>query len=420
MRVVAAAEVAVAGVVPRWFPMSPWGARARARPRGSLRPRPDRSCRPRGCASLARSSSSHLQGVRARRATVHQRRHRLPRPVRVPPLPRHARRRHADVARSARRHPRRPHDRPEDKTTRRSPVHVAHPERVVAALTPARASSGAFLDARTPSGVGVGASPPRPRPRSPRRASPRRTRPPPTPTRRNIRTIRNNVTSIPRREEPRTRNDWILAWAPRPRTIGRSDTSTSNDDRGNTTRTRDVTRTGFRPDAAGGSQLDGILEEFGGSPPGPIVGASNAGRGRGNTPANANGARAYVASPLGTADADDDAKASGGKRRRVSDADVHVDDDLDAMARAVGAAAAAAAAVLAVDARADGYGSASASDRDGGARAASVANAAANPTPNPTRVDAPSSTWSTSTVESRPGRSPPRETTRLARFDPPR
>ena len=280
------------------------------------------------------------------------------------------------------------------------------PERVVAALTPARASSGAFLDARTPSGVGVGAlaTPAAPTIPAPGFASANATAADANPTQHPHRPQQQrHLHPPPRRAAYEKRLDPRMGAAP---SHDWEEPHVNNQRRSRQHHPHPRRHPHRLPthDAAGGSQLDGILEEFGGSPPGPLVGASGAGRGRGNTPANANGARAYVASPLGTADADDDAKASGGKRRRISDADNRVDDDLDAMARAVGAAAAAAAAVLAVDARADDYGSASASDRDGGARAASGANA---PPSSRGRVD----------EQSRPGRSPPRNPT--ARFDPP-
>ena len=266
------------------------------------------------------------------------------------------------------------------------------PERVVAALTPARASSGAFLDARTPSGVGVGAlaTPAAPTIPAPGFASANATAADANPTQHpHHPQQQRHLHPPPRRAAYEKRLDPRMGAAP---SHDWEEPHVNNQRRSRQHHPHPRRHPHRLPthDAAGGSQLDGILEEFGGSPPGPLVGASGAGRGRGNTPANANGARAYVASPLGTADADDDAKASGGKRRRISDADNRVDDDLDAMARAVGAAAAAAAAVLAVDARADGYGSASASDRDGGARAASGANAAANPTPGTRPASTPS------------------------------
>ena len=231
------------------------------------------------------------------------------------------------------------------------------PERVVAALTPARASSGAFLDARTPSGVGVGAlaTPAAPTIPAPGFASANATAADANPTQHPHRPQQQrHLHPPPRRAAYEKRLDPRMGAAP---SHDWEEPHVNNQRRSRQHHPHPRRHPHRLPthDAAGGSQLDGILEEFGGSPPGPLVGASGAGRGRGNTPANANGARAYVASPLGTADADDDAKASGGKRRRISATirQSRVDDDLDAMARAVGAAAAAAAAVLAVDARAD-------------------------------------------------------------------
>ena len=241
------------------------------------------------------------------------------------------------------------------KTKRRVARHFTWltPERVVAASTPARASLGAFLDALTPNGVGVGVGA-LATPAAPTIAAPGL----------NATTADANPTQHHQQQHPHQHHHH-----PPPRRAAyekrldpRMGAAPSHDweERQHHQQRSQHQHPHRHPyhDPAGGSQLDGILEEFGASPPGPLVGASGAGRGRGrNTPANANGARARVGTPLGTAE------ASGGKRRRVSDAVDDLDDDLDAMARAVGAAAAAAAAVLGVDERADVDGSASASER---------------------------------------------------------
>ena len=225
-------------VVPRWFPMSPWGAARRAR--ASHRPRPEFVPTPAGahrwlvvvfasarCPSTARdgtstpSSSSTTRRVNSSPSCTTTARRRGSQCSTTP-------------ASSASIDPR---------TKRRVARQFTWltPERVVAALTPrARARAPSSTRAH-PERRRSHPSPPRPAPRrllllARRRFTDFCPRLPSSSSQQQRRRRR-------RRRRPKRR---FLAWAPRPRTIGRSHTSTSSTIAVNTTRTRDVDRTGFR------------------------------------------------------------------------------------------------------------------------------------------------------------------------------